>query len=125
MEFLEKKAEVLFGQQFMSEVQKDAHWVDTVLETQKLHSTVTKSICKVKYLFVILLDDILPKQSHSEKYGDDRHPLVQYFHKFAQRDLDDESIASVTNLVLAFDFSTTLVEHQLHLINGNLVIIIL
>ena len=68
---------------------------------------------------MILLDDILPKQSHTDKYGNDRHPLVQYFHKYTMKNLSAESISEITELVLAFDFGTTLIEHELHLIGGK------
>jgi hypothetical protein len=85
-----------------------------------MESTISsqKALSKLKYLFLVLLEDILPKQHHAEKYGEDRHPLVQYFHKCVHS-LSETAIKEVTELILAFDFGTTLIEHQLHLINGK------
>lgn len=64
---------------------------------------------------MILLGDIqVLDLEHSEK-----HPLVQYFHKAVAGEISEESIHEVTQLILSFDFGTTLIEHQLHLVNGN------
>jgi len=86
-----------------------------------MEGTITdqRTLTKIKYLFLILLDDILPKQSHIEKLGEDRHPLVKYFHKCVAGDVSKEIVNEVTHLILSFDFGTTLIEHQLHLANGR------
>ena len=64
------------------------------------------------------MEEIIPKQSHSEKYGEDRHPLVIHFATLT-KSLNTNTTREVTELILAFEFATSLIEHQQHLINGN------
>ena len=112
MEFSSKKAEFLFDKDFTHQIIADAEWFENSIVNQT-------SLTKIKYLFLVLLDDILPKQSHNEKFGDDRHPLIQYFHKCVANEVSPEIVQEVTHLILSFDFGTTLIEHQLHLISGK------
>jgi hypothetical protein len=76
---------------------------------------------KLKYLFLILLGDIHTIDSQKNDQSD-KHPLVQYFHKCVAGDITAENIHEVTQLILSFDFGTTLIEHQQHLVNGKVII---
>lgn len=108
---MDKKAEHLFEKEFTDQILVDSEWLGAIKDQ--------RSLTKLKYLFLVLLEDILPQQGHTEKYGDERHPLVRYFHNCVEGEITEEVVHEVTELILAFDFGTTLIEHQLHLISGN------
>ncbi|CAI2375501.1 unnamed protein product [Moneuplotes crassus] len=111
-EFVDKKTEHLFDKEFTNQILVDSEWLEGTIKDQR-------SLTKLKYLFLVLLEDILPQQGHTEKYGEDRHPLVRYFHNCVEGEITEEVVHEVTNLILAFDFGTTLIEHQLHLISDH------
>jgi len=123
LEFGAKKSGILFDEDFIQQAIQDAKWIEGTVETQT-------ALSKIKYLFMILLDDILPKQNQPSEYGEQRkeltslydehrHPLIQYFNTIVKGEISEQMVDEVTELILAFDFGTTLVEHQLHLINGR------
>lgn len=120
-EFIDKKVGLLFNTEYTDSVKIDSKWIESLFADQT-------GLSKMKYIFLILLDDILPKQSHTEKYGKARHPLVRTFQELSinknETTENSENNESSTNqnvkdLVLAFDLGTTIIEHQQSMMNGK------
>lgn len=110
-EFIAKKVSLTFTRDYCERVLADSGWLEGQFAKQG-------QLAKLKYMFMVLLEDILPKQSHSEKYGADRHPLVQTFQKLSINKHEDVTV-NLKDLILAFDLGTTIIEHQQAVINGE------
>ena len=111
VEFIHKKNNLLFNNEYNEAIKTDAKWLESLFKTQI-------KLSKLKYIFMLLLEDILPKQSHYEKYGQDRHPLVRRFQELSINNQIDQTLL-IKDLILAFDLGTTIIEHQQSIANGK------
>ena len=111
IEFIYKKSDLLFDDEYNNMIKIDAKWLESLFKTQI-------GLSKLKYIFLLLLEDILPKQSHYEKYGQDRHPLVRRFQELSINNSSDQT-KEIKDLILAFDLGTTIIEHQQSIVNGK------
>jgi hypothetical protein len=78
-----------------------------------------KKLTKLKYIFLILMDNLIPEQGPREKYDEERHPLVHYFSNLALN-FTSEDITQIKDLLMSIELSTTVMEENLSIINQTL-----